>query len=799
MQKKFLILIVFAILLTACEIKATPTVNTPTTSPEPSATDVAQREEPTEESVVEPTFNPYISVPLEELTQSVPMPLPEPRNKEFMSPVDGEEEGIYFVESNPSEMTLRNDRLPEVGFPVELNGTEADKVGAVVIEFNLEGTVAPLDNTYFGYDYGAFVGMYNSRTITNAPAWNDNGPGPGDTFLERFGAEIDLEMMLEYHELALNMQKYLQLDGNHYKYIIPYSEWQNAAKYLCVQFAPETTFSNLSISVLVKEGVDPDIVDKITKPIEKSPDGSVLDEIPSEFWYPDSYETQSPVLDKVYGEPLMNAGLVINPDGSISMPKSFHDFGEYADEVKGDYAVFPEGYVSVFMTLGAFPELFNNEQVRQVSDFMFEYMIDENGQISGIYDIEQGKMVATDRKVPALPILSAMLMRADFLTPDEIIRLLDSIIANDIVRVDDTLYYAPNGISDAGVMDFKLSDFAISNQLFHILVVCSNNGALDDPSGIAILMEGYNNSLKLILEGQEQNATKLPSSELKVSFLEDGGYELQPSETFDINDSFFTMWLLSYSPFDQFPGQFPFIEKVGNSSAWKNSLKSSQDGSYSARQEETIREKTAMYSEVYNAYDSINTFYEICFNIKGFIDVQPVSTRYAPAYNVNTGEPIYAEPGTIASNLPEMTAIAKRFGRPGGILNYLNIVGMTNDEAKVKETAALLLSVYDLYLNWVFMASNLDYTDPDLFAENFFYIWGGDSLKPLIGGVLTPTFPTRFLYSTSGQSLNREDFKNWMLRALNENRAEDNKLTPDDVIPLFYDHIPGAIIVETED
>ncbi len=128
-------------------------------------------------------------------------------------------------------------------------------------------------------------------------------------------------------------------------------------------------------------------------------------------------------------------------------------------------------------------------------------------------------MVATDRKVPALPILSSMFAYEEFLTNADIDLIMNSIIANDLVRVDDKLYYAPNGLSDDGIMDFKLSDFAIRAKLFDLFIQYEREDRLDENFGGAMLMEGYTNSLQLILEGQEQNPTRLPSSELKVIFL----------------------------------------------------------------------------------------------------------------------------------------------------------------------------------------------------------------------------------------------------------------------------------------
>jgi len=92
MQKKLLILIIFATLLTACGIKATPTVNTPTTSSEPSATGVAETEEPNETSG--PSQTPAPSV------VNVELPVTVSDYAEFLSA--GAEAGVFHVEFDPN-------------------------------------------------------------------------------------------------------------------------------------------------------------------------------------------------------------------------------------------------------------------------------------------------------------------------------------------------------------------------------------------------------------------------------------------------------------------------------------------------------------------------------------------------------------------------------------------------------------------------------------------------------------------------------------------------------------------------
>ena len=762
-------------------------------SPAPSATDVVQTEEVTE--TPDPSQTPAPSV------INVELPVTVSDYAEFLSA--GAEAGVFYVEFDPNRgNALQLDRPHMPTYTWYLNGTEANQVGAVVIEFDLIETVDPLNGGYFGYDRGYFIGIHNFETIPLYPVWVDDSNRENLVGFANMYSETDRDMMLLFPELAVDMQKYLQQDGNHYKFVIPYSEFQNAPKDLTLQFLPGTTFGDLRTSVLVKDGVDPDILYKITQPIENNLEGDVFDEVvlpflnvaPSDLIPREDVELSDHNLRSfVHGQHVMREGLVINPDGSISMPVSMYDLGEYADEVQGEYAVVPEGLVSVFMVFLQ-DDFFADEQRRQIFDFVFENMVDENGQFSGVYDIEQGKMVATDRKVPALPILSAMLLRADLLTDAEIDLIMNSIIASDIVRVDDKLYYVPNGLSDDGVTDFKLSDFTISANLFDLFVQYEDEERLDGRFGGAMLMEGYTNSLQLILEGQEQNPTRLPSSELKVIILEDGGYELQPSETFSINDPFFSMGLLAYDQFDLYVNNFGIVAVRDQSNSWLKTLENNQDGAYNAAQEQTIRETTALYSDMYNALKIVNTYYQSYLDIYNFMKIQPASNRYASGYNVNTGEIVYVD--VKIPSYEKVERFAQHFGSPSASLNWLNIAGMLNDEKMVKEAAHLTMINYDLYVSMMFPNQGVDYRNPDVYADHGFNIWGYDSLKHIMTFLLPGSSPTRFTFSTSGLNFNRENPGEFVRRKLNEVRAEGNMLTKEDTLPLFYDHLPSAIIVK---
>jgi hypothetical protein len=174
------------------------------------------------------------------------------------------------------------------------------------------------------------------------------------------------------------------------------------------------------------------------------------------------------------------------------------------------------------------------------------------------------------------------------------------------VRVGDTLYYAPYGIDENGVMDLKLSDFPITSSLFNLLTEYSQDRSrLEERYGCAILLEGVANSLSLILEGQEQNATRLPSSELRVTFSSDGkSYELQPSDTFSINNSYFSIGLMQFASYYCNIDQFAYFTTTFNETIDRNVMRLADvvDGAYNESQVRSIRDIEACYGEMKNAY-----------------------------------------------------------------------------------------------------------------------------------------------------------------------------------------------------
>jgi hypothetical protein len=797
MQKIFLLLVAITIFLPACGIKPPPTVNNPATLTEPTVTSITETGEAT--TTETPSKTPKTSSPS---VVCVELPTTVSDREEFLFPT--ENEGEFYVKFDENRtLALQLDRPNMPTYTWYLNGSQADTVGEVVIEFDLIETVPSLHGEYFGFDRAFFVNIHNFDTIPLMPPWPDESVFSSHLLV--FGDCDRGVIMSSRPELGVDLRQYAEWDGNHVTITVPYSEFQGASKNLTLQFLPGTTFGNLSVNVWGSEGLNSGTIEEISQTVEAPERDLFHDEIVPIMPPNDNIMKVAagrPMVESmVFGQQATREGLVINPDGSINMPLVFYDLGKYVNEVQGRYAVVPEGLVSVFTTL-MHPAFFDTEQQRQVVDFVFEHMIDKNGQFSGVYDIEQGKMVAAERKVSATPILSALLLLSDVLTNEEIDFIVNSIIANDLVRVGDTLYYAPNGISEDGVMDLNLSDFAVNERFFSLLAKYpKDSGRLEEEFGSAMLLEGFANSLKLVLEGQERNETRLPSNGLRVNFSNDGrSYKLEPSEIFDINNPFFAIGLSSFEHFGRIFEEFEFIDTPHSFASTISSLSGVKDGIYKESQEQVIREGEAMYAEMYNAYTIANTMYESWYHIYNFLKMQPSETAYAPMYNVHTGEMRAAwTPDELYTDYHMLAPFITRFGTPATSMNYFHLVGVFNDDDMVEETAHLAAFNYDMYMSWIFGSQSGDYTNPDLYADMGFNIWGFDSLRHTLINPNPATTLTHSLYSTSGTNMAREDWRQYVMRKLNEFIPDgENAISVDDDFPTFYDHLPETEFLQTD-
>jgi len=177
------------------------------------------------------------------------------------------------------------------------------------------------------------------------------------------------------------------------------------------------------------------------------------------------------------------------------------------------------------------------------------------------------------------------------------------------------------------------------------------------------------------------------------------------------------------------------------------------------------------------------------------LKVQTSDTIYANAYNVHTGEIIEATVEVSYSAFGWFPPFTEHFGTTAVSMNYFLLIGIFNDAEMGRESGHLVLVNLDAFVQNLARASHtLGASNPDMYAAIGFDIWGYDSLR-YAGGNMTIVMETYPQYYAAGANLNRENWKVFTRRKINQfTEDEENFLTPDDPFPTFYDHVPAVTI-----
>ena len=151
-MKKLLAILLLVLLLCGCAVPndASTTQNTQTQEI------IAETETP----VPDPT-------PIPDLTD-IALLVDIPLNTRVL--METEEDGVYSV-------ALHEDEPYWPTVPIYcwyINGTQADAIDEVVIEFDVLDTVWPLDGQYYGYDQAFYIILHNFDTIPAMPPWPDS-------------------------------------------------------------------------------------------------------------------------------------------------------------------------------------------------------------------------------------------------------------------------------------------------------------------------------------------------------------------------------------------------------------------------------------------------------------------------------------------------------------------------------------------------------------------------------------------------------------------------------------------------
>jgi len=322
---------------------------------------------------------------------------------------------------------------------------------------------------------------------------------------------------------------------------------------------------------------------------------------------------------------------------------------------------------------------------------MTENMTDpETGLICGLWDVAQQKHVAIDRQVANLPLFAQFIIYDgdgnENISWDVYSRWIAAMLEYECVEVNGKLYYAPGGIDENNSIIININDLHCPSLLKYISRQWSLQN-LQNQERRLNLLEAVANSLQLVLEGQELNPTHLTTDEILVTFTGDS-YNIKPiGEQFNIISA-----IIGYSNEDLEGG-------AGGSDRWLEDVKS---GEKLLSDKYNVEELIYAVEKYQLSYKIVGIYYKMSLNIYNFQRIESADTRFAPAYNVNTGEPIFNQP----IDDTEAGEMFSRYGFVQEAIAWVKLSGFFGDEYMLEDALNLLIDCRTVVEKAVF---NYDY------------------------------------------------------------------------------------------
>ncbi|MBI9044647.1 MAG: hypothetical protein JEZ06_09190 [Anaerolineaceae bacterium] len=590
----------------------------------------------------------------------------------------------------------------------------------IILEFDLIETTPKWDDGWFGYERGYFLSLdnyYKEGVASDVNGWS-----------------------FDYHLLAINLDRYTEKQDNHIVSKIPVTQLRGGARDLVLQFLPGTTFGNLRVYVTHDGRGTESSLQMLQE--DKTYAQTALQEIYPDWWDsfggcddptdmyscmrqtiyegfgdewnetldgPREHDHMGQILSSFWWVQQSLRSYMINADGSVNIPVADYDLGHYANEIDGDFAVIPDGLIFPLIRiqydiLGDDMEYINNAKEVLVDFLLTEMMNPDTGLIQGIWDIQQNKLVAVDRRTANLPLWAGFAnlknCSAD-IDQATMNNWLINIINNEFQLVGEKVYYTPRGIDEQGIMELRLEDFAFIDTLYASLyqVAMADPGtdfSLPDPEAVVTIMEGTHNSLALIIEQQELNPTHLPSETLRVHFDQQGNYDLEPVGNFSMDNPFFAVmplylsqsliqfdWIgmkinnaypepLDIDMIDHFPAQMNILQKsnVYSPNTW-----------YAA-----LSQARTVAGEFYYSHQLMGNAWKLLFHVYNFAEQQPAETVFAEEYDIETGKPLPIVPEE--QNEP-WAKFQGRFGSLSAMGNWFQLMAFFYNQEMVEIALSL--------------------------------------------------------------------------------------------------------------
>jgi hypothetical protein len=693
---------------------------------------------------VEETFEP---VPVETEPTSIPtdwveLPLPEADRSELLIQ---NSDGSFSVFLDKENLDDRNHpAMPVYIWPLN---AKVEGIDAIVVEFDLLDTIDSDDLYFFGYDRGFFIGLHNLDDVsdvlfyytTNTNEWDvtkiDEDPGKL--------SHLTAENKLYYPELSVDMSRYTTSDGNgHYIVIIPYDQFNGGASDLVLQFLPGATYANVRIYVDGNESFDAAKLEELTA--EQSPVvAEDFNDLIGYLWgdrVSVDGMTRSDVIDKIKTENHWSektiAEALINKDGTTNMYLADYDLEGYEDEIVGDYGVVPEGVMAIIIAVNNnWDNPIAGQNRTALVNFVLDNMLDpETGLIYGAWDNEQGELVATDRISGSTLQIAIAMMGTENVDEARIWTLIEAVIEHELLDINDTYYYVPGGqLSKDGTVELDLADFAVTEgfmSYFKDMIWYRKEDQHEDSLITYKMLEGFANSMELLLEGQEQNPTNLPPETLRITFNEDGTRTFESVGDFHMDNVFFSIWAIAHEfNYDEATSGFQYMMAEKFDELIEHFLTAKADGNeaYAAQELEQAKRIASYYQ---NSMRIVNTFYQMYYDVYNFTKAQDGNTIFAAGYDVNTGDVVFRDSVGEEDGSAPWDAYQQRFGATNTAVNYVLMSAFFHDQALTEESLKMVQASFGIF-HFVINDDPVDISntkDRTLFFEKGYSIVGNDGI-----------------------------------------------------------------------
>jgi hypothetical protein len=253
----------------------------------------------------------------------------------------------------------------------------------------------------------------------------------------------------------------------------------------------------------------------------------------------------------------------------------------------------------------------------------------------------------------------------------------------------------------------------------------------EDPLATYKMLEGFANSLELLLAGQEQNPTNLPADTLLITFNEDGTRTFESVGEFHMDNLYFSVLPISQGHnFASATSGFQFMMAEKFDELIEHFLIAKADGNeeYATQELDQAKEIASYYQ---NSMRIVNTSYQMYYDVYNFTKIQDGNTIFAAAYDVITGEIIFRDPVGEEDGSAPWNVYQQRFGATNTAVNYALMNLFFHDQELSEESLKMVTTCFEMFGYVLKYEQNMDMSDTEVltrFFEKGYSVTGNDGI-----------------------------------------------------------------------